>query len=196
MKKTIIRTISRPSAGIYSGVIDNWDILDKALTGSSEIGEVLMLKIKIQINKQHITTEKQIPLLWDKGDPMYNLCLQFDVLPEIGEEFECECFVGRVVEVIVEEEEREGRIYSSVAALRPLQGLKNEELPIQTKKLEIQQNATPVIATKTIENSITEVAPPSPQVKKIPPTGDIAPNRPRKKKIGSVRPETHKWGTM
>lgn len=196
MKKLIKRTLNRPPAGTYPGVIDDWDIVAEPVKGASENEAILVLKFKIVVNKHHITTEKRVLLLWDKGDPMYTLCSQFHVLPEIGEDFDCECFVGRTVEVIVEEEEREGRIYSNIVNLRPLQDPLNAEPAILSEKQGIDQNAVPLVVNGIGEDSEFEAALPSPIVKKIPPTGAISPNRPKKKKIGDVRPKTHPWGNM
>ncbi|MEK4045690.1 hypothetical protein NSU18_18735 [Paenibacillus sp. FSL H8-0048] len=196
MKKIITRTINRPPAGAYSGLIYDWDILDGSAPDASETEGILMLKVKFQIGKQHITTEKQTLLLWDIGDPMYNLCSQFDVLPEIGEDFDCQCFVGRTAEIIVEEEEREGRIYSTIANLRPLQCPVNVELLIRTNEQERQQSAAPSMVEEIVENSVTAIVQPSPMIKKVPKSRGIAPpNRPRKP-TGPVPPESHPWSNM
>ncbi|MNN20111.1 hypothetical protein D3C81_1333720 [compost metagenome] len=199
MKKKIMRTISRLSAGSYSGVINEWDILEETLTGASEIKEILILKINVQINKQQITTEKNIPLLWDKGDPMYNLCLHFDVLPEIGEEIDCECFVGRAVEIIVEEEEREGRIFSTVSTLRPIQDSIHLNTASRSDEQESSRDFIPSIICQNVEDGENTSKPSAPIIpKRIIPKGTVTPNRPkRKNKIGDIRPkEPHLWGKM
>lgn len=124
MKIIVKRKLTRPPGGQYIGIICDWSIEDK----SSQAGlhyQALMLSITISVKGELMNVSQTVPLFWNPGDPMYVLCNSFGVLPQLNEDFDCECFVGKQVLVTIKENTYQNRTYSNVVQLLP----SSEKLP-------------------------------------------------------------------
>lgn len=109
------------SSGVYYGTIPNY--FDGEGTGkyNKTPKPYINLKILAYDDDEEVALYFKIFISWSKKSTFMKLLLDFNLLPEEGEELDLDGFLNKEVEVEVENVEIDGNVYSNVKRIRPIE---------------------------------------------------------------------------
>jgi hypothetical protein len=137
--KTIYRLPERLMPGTYKAIIETLD-LQLVTSNKGNRYEEFQFKL-LAFNEQYGVTMPayyKAPHYWNADGKLVKLAKDFGILPEIGEEFQIESITNKAVEITVEENNYNGKVYSNVVDMIPLVG----DLPAPLQQCLDQQATT------------------------------------------------------